>query len=103
MDPDLFFAVCCVLCAVCSLKVVEHDVHHHARHRNIKPQWEGPSGNGRVFHTAIGHNNGKDITAQRCVGFISTFQRGTEWAATGGVTQKVPADFPTADKTSLRE
>jgi len=26
-----------------------------------------------------------------------------EWAATGKVTQKVPADFPTADKASVRE
>jgi type 1 glutamine amidotransferase len=60
-------------------------------------------GQGRVFHTALGHNNGKDITAQKCVGFITTLQRGTEWAATGKVTQKVPADFPTADKVSLRE
>ena len=62
-----------------------------------------PFGSGRVFHTAIGHNNGKDITAQRCIGFITTFQRGTEWAATGKVTQQVPKDFPTADKVSLRE
>ncbi len=60
-------------------------------------------GRGRVFHTALGHNNGKDITSQRCVGFITTLQRGAEWAATGAVTQKVPADFPTADKASLRE
>jgi type 1 glutamine amidotransferase len=60
-------------------------------------------GQGRVFHTAMGHNNGKDLTAQRCVGFITTLQRGTEWAATGKVTQKVPADFPTAEKVSLRE
>ena len=60
-------------------------------------------GQGRVFHTALGHNNGKDIAAQKCVGFITTLQRGTEWAATGKVTQKVPADFPTADKVSLRE
>jgi uncharacterized protein len=30
-------------------------------------------------------------------------QRGTEWAATGKVTQKVPTDFPTVDKVSLRE
>jgi type 1 glutamine amidotransferase len=59
-------------------------------------------GKGRVFHTALGHNNGTDITAQRCVGFITTLQRGTEWAATGAVTQKVPKDFPTADKVSLR-
>jgi len=32
-----------------------------------------------------------------------TFQRGTEWAATGRVTQmEVPEDFPTADKVSVR-
>jgi len=60
-------------------------------------------GRGRVFHTAIGHNNGKDITAQRCVGFITTLQRGVEWAATGRVTQKVPDDFPAAEKVSLRD
>jgi type 1 glutamine amidotransferase len=55
-------------------------------------------GKGRVFHTTLGH----DLAALSCVGFIATFQRGTEWAATGKVTQKVPADFPTADKTSTR-
>jgi type 1 glutamine amidotransferase len=55
-------------------------------------------GKGRIFHTTLGH----DIAALNCVGFITTFQRGTEWAATGKVTQKVPADFPTADKTSTR-
>jgi type 1 glutamine amidotransferase len=53
---------------------------------------------GRVFHTTLGH----DVEAMRCVGFIVTLQRGTEWAATGKVTQKVPADFPTADKVSTR-
>ena len=62
-----------------------------------------PFGQGRVFHTALGHNNGADLTAQKCAGFITTFQRGTEWAATGKVTQKVPKDFPTADQVSLRE
>ncbi|HSP55797.1 MAG TPA: ThuA domain-containing protein, partial [Dehalococcoidia bacterium] len=36
------------------------------------------------------------------VAFIVTFQRGTEWAASGKVTQKVPDDFPTADKDSVR-
>jgi type 1 glutamine amidotransferase len=62
-----------------------------------------PYGKGRVFHTALGHNNGAELTAQKCVGFIATFQRGTEWAATGKVTQKPPADFPTADQVKLRE
>lgn len=55
-------------------------------------------GKGRVFHTAMGH----DVAALRCAGFIATFQRGAEWAATGKVTQKVPADFPAADKVSVR-
>jgi type 1 glutamine amidotransferase len=56
-------------------------------------------GKGRVFHTVLGH----DIAALNCVGFITTYQRGTEWAATGKVTQKVPPDFPTADKPSTRK
>src|SRR5258708_27404962 len=56
------------------------------------------SGKGRVFHTTLGHGG----DAMRCVGFIATLQRGAEWAATGAVTQKVPADFPAADKISLR-
>lgn len=55
-------------------------------------------GKGRVFHTTMGH----DLAALSGVGFITTYQRGTEWAATGKVTQRVPADFPTADKTSTR-
>jgi len=56
-------------------------------------------GKGRVFQTALGHGPEQ----LRCVGFIFTFQRGTEWAATGRVTQmQVPQDFPTADKISLR-
>jgi hypothetical protein len=45
---------------------------------------------------------GHDIPALSCVGFIATFQRGAEWAASGNVTQKVPADFPTADKVIIR-
>ena len=53
-------------------------------------------GKGRIFHTTMGH----DIPALSCVGFITTFQRGTEWAATGAVTQKVPSDFP--DATTVR-
>ena len=55
-------------------------------------------GKGRIFHTTMGH----DVEAMRSVGFIVTLQRGTEWAATGAVTQKVPADFPTATSVSLR-
>jgi type 1 glutamine amidotransferase len=56
-------------------------------------------GKGRVFQNALGHTP-KEL---KSVSFIATFQRGVEWAATGKVTQKVPADFPTADKASVRE
>jgi type 1 glutamine amidotransferase len=55
-------------------------------------------GKGRVFHTTLGH----DVNALSCVGFIVTFQRGTEWAATGKVTQKIPAVFPTATIVAYR-
>lgn len=56
-------------------------------------------GKGRVFHTPMGHG----VDSQQCVGFIATLQRGTEWAATGKVTQELPADFPTADNVSMRK
>jgi type 1 glutamine amidotransferase len=56
-------------------------------------------GQGRVFHTPMGHGN----DSQECVGFITTLVRGAEWAATGKVTQPIPSDFPTEDKTSQRK
>jgi type 1 glutamine amidotransferase len=55
-------------------------------------------GKGRIFHTTFGH----DVNALASVDFIVTYQRGAEWAATGKVTQKVPANFPTADTVSYR-
>jgi hypothetical protein len=55
-------------------------------------------GRGRIFHTTLGH----DVNALSSVDFVVTFQRGTEWAATGAVTQKVPATFPTANAVSYR-
>ena len=53
---------------------------------------------GRVFHTILGDN----VPGFESVGFIVTFKRGAEWAATGKVTQKVPTDFPTKEKSSSR-
>lgn len=57
-------------------------------------QW----GKGRIFHTTFGH----DVMALSSVDYVVTFQRGTEWAATGKVTQTVPANFPTANAVSYR-
>jgi len=56
-------------------------------------------GKGRVFHTTLGHFD----YSMECVGFITTLQRGTEWAATGEVTQAVPNDFPSKERTSSRK
>jgi uncharacterized protein len=55
-------------------------------------------GKGRIFHTTFGH----DIVAMSSVDFVVTLQRGTEWSASGQVTQKVPASFPTANTVSYR-
>ncbi len=59
-------------------------------------------GQGRIFHTTLGHAEDKDSPALHCAGFIVTLQRGAEWAATGNVTQEVPADFPNAAGVVLR-
>ncbi len=59
-----------------------------------------PFGQGRVFHTTLGH----DVTAMNGVAFQVTLQRGTEWAATGKVTlPPVPASELTADKVATRD
>ena len=60
--------------------------------------WVVGYGKGRVFVNTAGH----DTNAKSSVDFITLLQRGTEWVATGKVTQKVPADFPTAQSVSYR-
>jgi type 1 glutamine amidotransferase len=63
-------------------------------------------GAGRVFHTTLGHVPAAATDAPpsvRCIGFITTFQRGAEWAATGEVTQALPERFPDGTSTALRE
>lgn len=56
-------------------------------------------GKGRVFHTIMGHMD----HSVNCIGFITSMLRGTEWAATGKVTQEIPENFPNAEKSSSRE
>lgn len=55
-------------------------------------------GKGRIFHTAVGH----DPLAMSSVDAVVTLQRGVEWAATGKVTQKLPATFPNENTVSYR-
>ena len=56
-------------------------------------------GKGRIFHTTLGHEN----YSQKCIGFITTLQRGAEWAVIGKVTQAIPKNFPTATQGSARK
>lgn len=61
-------------------------------------------GSSRIFHIMIGHAGDtlEDNPAMQCAGFQTLLLRGTEWVATGTVTQEVPADFPTSEAVSLR-
>ena len=59
-------------------------------------------GKGRIFHTTMGHAEDGGGPAMQCAGFITTLQRGAEWAVTGNVTQAVPWDFPSAAEVVLR-
>ena len=56
-------------------------------------------GKGRVFHTTLGHD---DYSCEG-VGFIISFIRGVEWAATGKVTTDIPYDFPTSENSTSRK
>ena len=56
-------------------------------------------GKGRIFHTTLGHD---DYSCEG-VGFIVSFIRGVEWAATGKVTQPIPDDFPGSEKATSRK
>jgi uncharacterized protein len=55
-------------------------------------------GKGRIFHTTFGH----DVRALSSADFAVTLQRGTEWTATGDVTEAVPKTFPTAETPRYR-
>ncbi len=54
--------------------------------------WTVQAGAGRVFATMIGHS----AEATRSAGFRATFTRGVEWAASGKVTQALPAEMAEA-------
>lgn len=68
-------------------------------------EWVVAYGKGRVYSSSMGHL-WKDDTyplGYQCAGFQTLVVRVSEWLATGEVTSKVPDDFPTESKTSLRD
>lgn len=60
-------------------------------------------GKGRIYHCVLGHTGADFSDSVQDVGFQVTFSRGTEWAATGKVKQKKPAEFPSETKVLLRD
>lgn len=67
-------------------------IHVLAQGREKPLIWTNAFGKGRIFHTALGH----DLDAMHTPGFVATYARGTEWAATGAVT--LPARIDTNPK-----
>lgn len=61
-------------------------------------------GTARIYHIMLGHAGDTETNnpAMQCTGFQVMLLRGSEWAATGKVTQKIPKDFPTENQSSLR-
>ena len=60
--------------------------------------WSVAYGRGRTLYTALGH----DVSAQQESGFVSTFTRGVEWAATGAVTLSADGTLPSQAPPPLR-
>lgn len=62
-------------------------------------------GKARIFHTMLGHAGEtlENNPAMQCAGFQELLLRGAEWAATGKVTRKNPADFPTSAQSKTRK
>lgn len=60
--------------------------------------WTVNFGKGRTLYTALGH----DVSAQQESGFVSTFTRSVEWAATGSVTLSVEGTLPRQAPPPLR-
>jgi len=94
MVPSVFVAVLVIVLGMYYALVVrpEHDQQRQLRKR-LKT-----AGRTNVARAALV----KEIGRLSSVDFVVTFQRGTEWAASGAVTQKVPSNFPTANTVSYR-
>jgi hypothetical protein len=60
--------------------------------------WTVNYGQGRTLYTALGH----DLSAQMESGYVSTFTRGVEWAATGAVTLSADGKLPSSEPPPLR-
>jgi hypothetical protein len=67
-------------------------------------EWTVACGKGRVYTSTFGHVWKGDIQPERmrCAGLQTVVVRALQWLAGRDVTWPVPADFPTAEKLSIR-
>lgn len=67
-------------------------------------EWTVAYGKGRVYTSTFGHVWAGDVQPERmrCAGVQTIVVRALEWLAGREVTFRLPADFPTAEKSSVR-
>jgi hypothetical protein len=67
-------------------------------------EWTVTYGKGRVYTSTFGHVWAGDTqpARMRCAGLQTVVVRALQWLARRPVTAPVPADFPTADRVSVR-
>jgi len=87
-----------------NISVLSYALDSTSTKRTWPVEWVVKYGKGRVYNSSLGHLwKGESYPpAYRCIGYQTTVIRAAEWLATGKVTFPVPANFPTADKRSLR-
>jgi type 1 glutamine amidotransferase len=71
---------------------------------NWPTEWTVTYGKGRVYNATFGHVWKGDVQpeALRCAGVQTILVRALQWLAKRPVDYPVPADFPTAEKLSIR-
>ena len=71
---------------------------------NFPLEWTVAYGQGRVYTSTFGHVWKGDTQPERmrCAGVQTMVVRALQWLAHREVTFPVPADFPTAEKISVR-
>jgi len=71
---------------------------------NFPVEWIARYGKGEVYNSTFGHvwKDQKNPKGVRCAGFQTVFVRALRYLAGRDVGGKLPDDFPTADKVSLR-
>ena len=86
-----------------NLEVLSHGFDPRTQ-MNWPLEWTVTYGAGRIYTSTFGHVWKGDTQPERmrCAGLHTVVVRALQWLARRDVTFPVPADFPTADKVSVR-